>query len=62
MPEIELCRYELSKKDIVEYKGIFSSSKERGSVEEAVEILDQVYSRHIAGEFCYLEVRMVIFK
>lgn len=58
MPEIEPSRYELSKKDIVEYGGIISSSKERGSVQEAVEFLDQVYSRHIAGEFCYLEVRI----
>lgn len=56
VPEVEFRRYGFSEYDIVGFKDILNSSKDKGSIQEAVQFLDEVYCNHIAAEFLYLEV------
>lgn len=61
-PEIEFARYGFAKNDLVGFSGIINSSKEKGSIEEAVDFLNKVYTTNIAAEFLHMEVIKLIQK
>lgn len=59
VPELLPSHYGLELNDVVSLKGILSANKNEATVGEALEILNNVYSRHIGAEFCYLEVKLI---
>ncbi|XP_034952353.1 probable 2-oxoglutarate dehydrogenase E1 component DHKTD1 homolog, mitochondrial [Chelonus insularis] len=55
--ELDPQRYGLDLKDIIEFKGLLNTSKTKGTVEEALDILNNVYCKFIGAEFTYLETQ-----
>lgn len=58
MPLAELCldSFGLHLKDKVSFRGILTTKREEGTVEEALRFLNSTYSSTIGLEFSYLEV------
>lgn len=59
LKELDPTRYGLERNDVVAFEGIISSDKREGTVEEAINILNDIYSDNMGAEFTYLEVRDV---
>ncbi|XP_011306220.1 probable 2-oxoglutarate dehydrogenase E1 component DHKTD1, mitochondrial, partial [Fopius arisanus] len=53
--ELDPQRYGLNLNDTVKFRGIINTSKSEGTVEEAVGILNDLYTREIGAEFSHLE-------
>lgn len=57
VPELDRRLYGLDLKEIVSFDGILATGKSEGTVEEAIDILNSIYSGNIGAEFSYLEVK-----
>ena len=56
VPELDPKRFGLALSDVVSFDGILSTGKSEGTVREAVDILNEIYSDNMGAEFSYLEV------
>ncbi|CAK9802746.1 Probable 2-oxoglutarate dehydrogenase E1 component DHKTD1 homolog, mitochondrial [Anthophora quadrimaculata] len=55
LAELKLERFGLNLNDDVSFKGILAMGKEKGTVKEALEFLEKIYSSSMGLEFTYLE-------
>lgn len=55
-PELDPKLYGLDDNQIVNYKHIINTEKSEGTVAEAVDFLQNVYSKTLSAEFTHLEV------
>lgn len=57
-PELEPTRYGLQISDKVNFKGILDiPGKPEGTVKDALEYLESIYTKTISAEFLYAEVK-----
>lgn len=55
-PELELQRYNLNDNDKIVYTGIINHGTSEGTIGDAVNFLNYVYTKHLSAEFMHLEV------
>ena len=61
LPELDPNRFGLSSTDTYDFKGILNVPIDNGTVDNAVTLLDDIYSGPLSTEFSYLEVSTVYF-